>query len=76
MANTRELSRLFEAIADDSKDASVMVAGAIADDEEKKGHVAAARWLRAALQGTGNGRPIEKLTTTLGRTPYSCESSI
>jgi AAA+ superfamily predicted ATPase len=54
MPTTRQLAELFRAIAGHDADAASRLAAQICAAEEKKGHRAAARLLRGALQANGS----------------------
>lgn len=63
MPTSRQLAELFRAIASHDSDSASRLASQICTAEEKKGHFAAARLLRGALQV--NGRIARKQDATL-----------
>jgi SpoVK/Ycf46/Vps4 family AAA+-type ATPase len=68
MPTTRKLAELFRTVADHDFDAALTLAAQICVAEEKKGHRAAARLLRGALQG--NGKVARRQDA-----PFSAQSS-
>lgn len=62
MPNARQLAEIFRAIAEHNVDSASRLAAQICSAEEKKGHRAAARLLRSALQS--NGSVIRKQVST------------